>query len=163
MKKKATSSKKDKKKQRNKEEDRNSHPLNLDLDELRRLSIAMAAAQEAQQSPDVEMNGVSPSPMTETPTTPLRVPGAFQESLKSDITGLTEEKSPTPPPHRVAVQERPAEKPAEKLVDAEAAKAAGNKFFKAGDYAKAITEYTKGLLASYPKAVANLFSGRCPT
>lgn len=44
-----------------------------------------------------------------------------------------EEKSPTPPPHGV-----------QPVVDAESFKLAGNKFFKAGDYSRAILEYTKG-------------------
>lgn len=45
--------------------------------------------------------------------------------------------APPPPPHRTPTSPPP--------VDAEACKAAGNKFFKAKDYTKAIQEYTKGM------------------
>lgn len=46
--------------------------------------------------------------------------------------------APPPPPHRTPTSPPPP-------VDAEACKAAGNKFFKAKDYTKAIQEYTKGM------------------
>ncbi|KAI9770146.1 MAG: hypothetical protein M1840_003596 [Geoglossum simile] len=46
---------------------------------------------------------------------------------------------PVPPPHRTQASPSPP------LVDAEAFKAAGNKFFKAKDYEKAIVEYTKAI------------------
>lgn len=48
--------------------------------------------------------------------------------------------APAPPPHRTPASPPP---PTE---DAEAFKAAGNKYFKAKDYDKAIQEYTKGAL-----------------
>lgn len=73
------------------------------------------------------------------PTTPsVDAPGAFPEQSRDEDTEMTnghEEKSPTPPPHKV----QPVPK-----VDPEACKAAGNKFFKAKDYDRAIAEYTKG-------------------
>ena len=51
-------------------------------------------------------------------------------------------QAPEPPPHKspsngIAGEETPT-------VDAEACKAAGNKFYKAGQYEKAIQEYTEG-------------------
>jgi DnaJ family protein C protein 7 len=48
------------------------------------------------------------------------------------------DSAPAPPPHTT-----PASPPVS-TEDAEAFKAAGNKYFKAGDYDKAIQEYTKG-------------------
>lgn len=47
--------------------------------------------------------------------------------------------APAPPPHKT-----PTTPPPVSTEDAEAFKAAGNKYFKAGDYTKAIAEYTKG-------------------
>jgi DnaJ family protein C protein 7 len=49
------------------------------------------------------------------------------------------EAAPAPPPHKT-----PTTPPPVSTEDAEAFKAAGNKYFKAGDYTKAIAEYTKG-------------------
>ena len=51
--------------------------------------------------------------------------------------------NPVPPPHRAPVEPQAPPKP---TIDAEACKTAGNKFFKMGDYDKAIREYTKGVL-----------------
>ncbi|KAL9114846.1 MAG: hypothetical protein Q9227_001089 [Pyrenula ochraceoflavens] len=51
---------------------------------------------------------------------------------------------PIPPPHQVPPSPR-SEVPPKPTVDAEACKAAGNKFFKAGDYSRAISEYTKAV------------------
>jgi hypothetical protein len=139
MKKKSSSSKKDKKKEK---DIRDSHPLNLPPDELQRLSAAMAAQEGARSSMDVDSNGQPTSPIAESPATPLKsAPGAFPDNANGTVNGVNgdygDEKSPTPPPHRVPMPEKPA-------IDAEAAKAAGNKFFKAKDYSKAIAEYTKG-------------------
>ena len=61
------------------------------------------------------------------------------------VNGLNEDGSPIPPPHKVPTSPPPQPPPpAKPTVDAEACKAAGNKFFKAKDYDKAIKEYTKG-------------------
>lgn len=139
MKKKSSSSKKDKKKEK---ENRDSHPLNLPPDELRRLSAAMAAQEGARDSMDLDSNGPVPSQNAESPGASSKAaPGAFPEDANGTENGvngdLGDEKSPAPPPHRVQIAEKP-------IVDAEAAKAAGNKFFKAKDYSRAIVEYTKG-------------------
>ena len=102
----------------------------------------MAAHEGARSSMDVDSNGPISSQNAESPATPLKTaPGAFPESANGTVNGVNgeygDEKSPTPPPHRVPMTEKPT-------VDAEAAKAAGNKFFKAKDYLRAIAEYTKG-------------------
>jgi DnaJ homolog subfamily C member 7 len=139
MKKKSSSSKKDKKKEK---ENRDSHPLNLPPDELRRLSAAMAAQEGARDSMDLDNIGSLSSQNLESPGASAKTaPGAFPANANGPINGVNgdheDEKSPTPPPHRVQIVEKP-------VVDAEAAKAAGNKFFKAKDYPRAIAEYTKG-------------------
>ncbi len=141
MRKKSSPLKKDKKKDK---DNRDSHPLNLPPDELRRLSAAMAAQEGARGDfMDLDSNGPFPSQETESPGTPVgTAPGAFPENANGTANGVNgdhgNEKSPTPPPHRVPIAEKPP-------IDAEAAKAAGNKFFKAKDYSRAIAEYTKGL------------------
>jgi DnaJ homolog subfamily C member 7 len=139
MKKKSSSSKKDKKKEK---ENRDSHPLNLPPDELRRLSAAMAAQDGARDSMDLDINGSLPAQNLESSSASSKpAPGAFPSNADDALNAVNgdheDEKSPTPPPHRVQIVEKP-------VVDAEAAKAAGNKFFKAKDYSRAITEYTKG-------------------
>ena len=78
-------------------------------------------------------------------SSPSMVSGAFPASNGVDhgMENGNGDSSPVPPPHRV-----PAEPPAppRPTIDAEACKAAGNKFFKMGDYDKAIREYSKGVL-----------------
>ncbi|OAP59124.1 hypothetical protein AYL99_06422 [Fonsecaea erecta] len=148
---------KDKKKFRH-NSDPDTHPLNLPPDQLRH-HLAQMARQEAAESagrmsldrefPDTTnnhdssmSNGTAGSSQPATPS--KEVPGAFSDQANSDATsngtngtnGHHDERSPTPPPHRVP----PAPK-----VDAEACKAAGNKFFKAKDYDRAIVEYTKAV------------------
>lgn len=142
MRKKSSPLKKDKKKDK---DNRDSHPLNLPPDELRRLSAAMAAQEGARGDPmDLDHNGPFASQETESPATPVgTAPGGFPENANGtvNVNGVNgdhgDEKSPTPPPHRVPIAEKPS-------IDAEAAKTAGNKFFKAKDYSRAIVEYTKG-------------------
>lgn len=139
MRKKSSPVKKEKRKEK---ENRDSHPLNLPPDELRRLSAAMAAQEGGRNLVDVDTNGQIPSPSAEPVTSPLKAAlGAFPDNANGTMNGVNgvqgDEKSPTPPPHRVSMPEKPT-------MDAEAAKAAGNKFFKAKDYPRAIAEYTKG-------------------
>lgn len=125
--------------------DPDTHPLNLPPDQLRQLTAQMARqeAEANRESMSVERdlpetnnessvpNGSSP------PATPSQdTPGAFPEDTTNGTTNGYEERSPTPPPHK---------EPPPPVVDPEACKAAGNKFFKAKDYEKAIAEYTKGM------------------
>ena len=114
--------------------DLDSHPLNLPPDELRRLSAAMAREEARNSTPmDLDIDQPTTNGASEPATPSNDAPGAFPEV---DANGVSDrdEKSPTPPPHRV-----PPPK-----VDAEACKAAGNKYFKAKDYERAIQEYSKG-------------------
>lgn len=137
-----------KKPDKKKSKDEDIHPLNLPPEELRRLSVRMAAKDEkrtsAQMDKDVEMSDAdaqaSMNGITSQPSTPgvSSAPGAFPSS-EPQVNGDDREeepKSPTPPPHRT----QPVK------VDPEACKAAGNKFFKAKDYDRAISEYSKGNL-----------------
>lgn len=57
---------------------------------------------------------------------------------------------PVPPPHRSPVETQSPPKP---TIDAEACKSAGNKFFKMGDYDKAIREYGRGVLKASPHSI----------
>src|SRR2546423_15325743 len=102
MRRRGSPAKKDKKKEK---EDRNSHPLNLPPEELRRLSAAIARAESGRGSMDVDgsdRNGVTSPPDESPPVTPSRTsPGAFPEDASGKSTEIDDksEKSPTPPPH----------------------------------------------------------------
>ena len=111
--------------------DPDSHPLNLPPDKVRRLSAAMAK-DEARNATPMDLDD---SPMTNgdsQPATPAQeAPGAFPDEHTNGVNG-EDAKSPTPPPHKP------------QQVDPEACKAAGNKYFKAKDYDRAVQEYSKG-------------------
>ena len=115
-----------------------SHPLNLPPEELRRLSALRTATMG---SPREEAG----EPMQESTPAPQQAPGAFPNG--NGVNGdQSEESGPAPPPHRSATSS-PAQQSSptpSAPVDAEACKEAGNKFFKAKQYDKAIEEYTKG-------------------
>jgi len=90
-------------------------------------------------------DGEPPSPIDiKMSPSPPPTPGAFPPT--NGVNGSDENEIPKPPPHKVA-----SPKPEEPPVDAEACKAAGNKFFKAKQYDKAIAEYTKGSSALIEK------------
>ena len=133
---KAKSKKSDKKKSK---AESDSHPLNLPPDELRRLSAAMAR-DEGRTSTPMDLDNEEPvTNGASEPATPFHdAPGAFPNGDDDEVNGH-DEKSPTPPPHKT---------PAPPPVDPEACKAAGNKFFKAKDYDRAIQEYSKGQIAN---------------
>lgn len=142
---------KDKEKKKSKY-DSDIHPLNLPPDQLRQ-HLAQMARQEAESAGRMSMDRDIPEANnndssslnstggTSLPSTPSKeAPGAFpgpstDDDAANGTNGHLDERSPTPPPHKVA----PAPK-----VDPEACKAAGNKYFKAKDYERAIQEYTKG-------------------
>lgn len=94
--------------------DQDLHPLNLPPDELRRRLSAMA---DQRSSMDIDPQDV--------------------EQQKNDVNENTEERSPTPPPHRSE---------SSSTDEADSFKLAGNKFFKDGNFARAIEEYNKGML-----------------
>lgn len=103
--------------------DPDSHPLNLPPDELRRLSAMAAAAADPRSSMDIDSN----DPRLGSPSEPAQTNGEQQPH----------QQSPTPPPHRSSGN----------TDEADSCKLAGNKFFKDGNYNRAIEEFTKGLLA----------------
>ena len=136
--------------------DEAEHPLNLPPDELRRLSTLSRESarqsfqrqqqqqqQQHQRNMDTEMSQEnSPAPSSPVNSTP----GAFPETNGTNSTNAVngssdheKDEAPAPPPHK-----SPASPPPKPEVDAEACKAAGNKFFKARERQKAIQEYTKG-------------------
>lgn len=121
--------------------DSDSHPLNLPPGELRRLSALSAARMGS--STDSE-RGESTEPMQESTPAPQSAPGAFPQT--NGVNGDHAEDSPAPPPHRTPTSPPPQQEQQQKAtpVDAEKCKEAGNKFFKAKQYDKAIEEYTKG-------------------
>jgi len=84
------------------------------------------------------MDGESDQNRSSEPSSPATgtTPGAFPET--NGVNGThKEDEAPAPPPHKSSPPPKPE-------VDAEACKAAGNKFFKAREWEKAIQEYTKG-------------------
>ena len=118
-----------------------THPLNLPPEEREKRRSALLAAgrgyptdrmsvepnDEQQSNDDIVMGGMG------SPATPSR---------QSDES----ESTPVPPPHKST-----PDTPPEEVYDEEAAeayKATGNKFFKAGDYKKAIAEYTRAIEAA---------------
>lgn len=127
----------------------NEHPLNLPPDELKRLSARMARDEKrasAQMDVDIPEDSAShgsdeAQPDNGTNSNPAspgtdNTPGAFPNSEHmSNGDSREDTKSPPPPPHRINTQPK---------MDPEAAKAAGNKFFKAKDYGRAVVEYSKG-------------------
>ncbi|KAK4967022.1 hypothetical protein LTR28_003018 [Elasticomyces elasticus] len=144
--------------------DRDSHPLNLPPDELRRLSALSAVMSEQQQQTamdadvdvgvDVDMEAVrSPTPsnpaVIPTPA-PAHAPAPVTATsgavpTTNGVNGTHEEAAPVPPPHRTPPS--PPPQPQQPAVDPEACKTAGNKFFKAKEYDKAIKEYSKAIEA----------------
>ena len=81
------------------------------------------------------------------PSSPSPTASGFFSSPNgiNQVNSLNGNGSPIPPPHKIPTEPTPPPKPS---VDAEAFKAAGNKFFKMKDYDKAIREYSKGRLGS---------------
>jgi len=139
--------------------DRDSHPLNLPPDELRRLSSTAMSAMADQPTPqpmDIDREGTaSPPPSSPAAPTPK----------SNGVNGVSgDEDRPAPPPHRYTTSPPPqsasyaatpeaASPPAQApTIDAEEYKAAGNKFFKIKDYPAAIKEYSKGGYTRHTRA-----------
>ena len=102
----------------------------------------MSVAQEA--GAGVEAMETTPAPEENVPVVNGvngDIPGGEEQTEQSS------EEGPVPPPHRTptSASTTPSPQPETPKVDAEACKAAGNKFYKAGQYEKAIEEYSKGL------------------
>ena len=116
--------------------DRNSHPLNLPPQELKRLS-AMSQRSDSPVPMDIDQEGPTfPFPSSPPPATNGH--GSSPSHTEGEMNG---DSGPVPPPHKASSPQPPP-------VDPEVFKAAGNKFFKAKEYDKAIKEYTKGTFFS---------------
>ncbi|KAI9872777.1 MAG: hypothetical protein M1830_001207 [Pleopsidium flavum] len=124
--------------------DRSSHPLNLPPHELRRLS-ALSAMSDPPTPMEIDQDEDGPASSLPSSPPPAMSPGPFTGTNGvNGVNGANNDGSPVPPPHKTPTSPPPQPKP---TVDAEACKAAGNKFFKAKDYDKAIKEYSKAIEA----------------
>ena len=118
-----------------------THPLNLSLDQIKRLS-ALSNLSTMSDPMDVEsepQNGVPSSSLAQE-----NMPGSF-ETPKTNGTSPSGDAAPAPPPHK-SNPTSPATPAAPTPEEAEAFKANGNKFYKNKEYKKAIEEYTRGRL-----------------
>ncbi len=95
---------------------------------------------------DVDVDLDRPNGVPSSPTQPA-VPISPEVPSGNGVNGATNGKAPTPPPHKSAPTS-PAPAAVPTAEDAEAFKTAGNKFYKAKEYKRAIEEYTKGVWES---------------
>ncbi|KAI3203163.1 hypothetical protein CBS147311_4264 [Penicillium roqueforti] len=133
--------------------DQDIHPLNLPPDELRRRLSAMAASNEEQQNfmdidpkepqidavkDDVKNDALKTdaAKIDAVKTDAVKTETAMTDAVKKDAVKETEERSPTPPPHQSNISSAD---------EADSFKLAGNKFFKDGNYRRAIDEYNKAI------------------
>ncbi|RYP73147.1 hypothetical protein DL771_003783 [Monosporascus sp. 5C6A] len=136
--------------------DPNTHPLNLPPEEYKRLSALSAMSDRSSfdktDKMDVDKDAAaspappsSPPPATQQPpsssyTVPISAPPT--NGVKdAPLSPKPREEGPAPPPHG----SRPSSPVPTAADEAEAYKAAGNKFFKEKDFRNAIIQYTKAL------------------
>jgi DnaJ family protein C protein 7 len=101
---------------------------------------------------EVDSEGqAAPPPPPTSPPPQTTMPGTFDapktNTLKTNGTASKangEAAGPVPPPHK-SNPTSPAPSVPPTVEDAEAFKTAGNKYYKAREYRKAIEEYTKGM------------------
>lgn len=124
------------------------HPLNLPPEQrdLQRVRAAFAAGMMDGESSPVEQNGdVHAGEGMESTPVPEEKEQQQQQEQEQEPTAVNgdgeQSTAPTPPLHRTPTTQSEAPK---EVVDPEACKAAGNKFYKAAQYKQAIEEYTKG-------------------
>ena len=92
---------------------------------------------------DVDSEGPNGAPTSPPPQ--ANMPGAFDSPKPNGTPAASNGEGPVPPPHK-SNPTSPAAASPPTVEEAEAFKAAGNKFYKAKEYKKAIEEYTKGML-----------------
>jgi DnaJ family protein C protein 7 len=120
------------------------HPLNLPKEERevasKRFSAMSMMSDPMEVDSDVQ-NGTPTSPQPQ-----VSIPGSFDAPAPAPKTNgsAAQEEPPIPPPHK-SNPTSPAAPAPPTPEEAEAFKAAGNKFYKAKEYKKAIEEYTKGM------------------
>ena len=107
------------------------------LDELRRLSAMAAMRDDARSSMDIDRESSTTPQIPVAAPTPIPAPSQ-NSPITNGVPNENEERSPTPPPHRSS--------PSQALSDdgGESFKLMGNRFYKLGDYNRAIEEYNKG-------------------
>lgn len=119
--------------------DPDTHPLNLPPEERKRLSDLATSAMNG-NSMDIDREPVNGAARASTP--PNSNPSAQANFSVPIPNGTSHDEAPAPPPHK-SNPSSPTITPQE---DAESYKAAGNRFFKDKNYAKAIEQYSKGML-----------------
>lgn len=122
--------------------DLDTHPLNLHPDEYKRLSALSAMSNRS----SFDKMDVDREPSAAPPSSPPQQQSQFTVPISSPTNGdksPTNGEGPVPPPHR----SNPSSPVPSAADEAEAYKAAGNKFFKEKDYKNAIVQYTKGMFA----------------
>lgn len=132
-------------------EDSEQHPLNFYLQSGGQFPPNSSSKNKKMSSPRDSMNGgvavnggasaADPDKMETTPA-PESSASLSNEAQVGENGQQQQEQRPTPPPHRTKTTPPPP--PEIRPEEAEAFKASGNKFYKAGQYGKAIDEYTKG-------------------
>ncbi|UNI14029.1 hypothetical protein JDV02_000710 [Purpureocillium takamizusanense] len=127
--------------------DSDIHPLNLPPEERKRFSAlansAMSGsnAMDIDREPPVNGNGAAPS-SSSSPPPPVTPNPSAQANFSVPIpNGTAHDEAPAPPPHK----SNPSSPVPTPMEDAEAYKAAGNRFFKERIYSKAIEQYTKAV------------------
>ncbi|RYO88838.1 hypothetical protein DL766_009376 [Monosporascus sp. MC13-8B] len=137
--------------------DPNTHPLNLPPEEYKRLSALSTMSDRSSfdktDKMDVDKDAAaspappsSPPPATQQPpsssyTVPINAPPTNGAKDAPPPPPKPREEGPAPPPHG----SRPSSPVPTAADEAEAYKAAGNKFFKERDFRNAIIQYTKAL------------------
>ncbi|KAI9050166.1 hypothetical protein LZ554_006307 [Drepanopeziza brunnea f. sp. 'monogermtubi'] len=127
--------------------DPNTHPLNLPPDQLRRLS-ALSSSMSDPDRMDLDSEGSNSNngaPLT-SPPIQSNVSAAFNPPKPNGTAAPANGEVPVPPPHKSSPTSPAAASPPT-AEEAEAFKAAGNKFYKAKQYRKAIEQYTKAVEA----------------
>lgn len=133
--------------------DPDTHPLNLPPEERKRLSALSAMSRPEPMDVDRESTGAGAAPSSPSapaaaasnsaapqpaPQTSFSVPIPNGISINTAVNG---EDAPMPPPHK----SNPSSPVPTTEDEAEAYKAAGNKFFKDKDFKNAIVQYSKGM------------------
>ncbi|KAG5968017.1 hypothetical protein E4U58_002023 [Claviceps cyperi] len=114
--------------------DPDTHPLNLPPEERRRLSKLSSST----MGDPVDMDQATSA----SPSASQNHNAKLQTNFSVPITnGAHKDEAPAPPPHR----SNPSSPVPTQQDDAEAYKAAGNRFFKERNYTKAIEQYTKAV------------------
>lgn len=125
-----------------------THPLNLPPEEREKRRSALIASEKAyatggmSESHDGDQQQEQHQHMEEDESPMVGMSSPATSAAQSDEM----DSSPMPPPHKSTPDTPPEENDNEEL--AESYKATGNKFFKAGDYKKAVTEYTRAIEAA---------------